>query len=184
MADFFSFAGCAPIVATHEDARATPVEPLAAVSVTVWPGRTPELDLPAPGRWTTIENIVAVWLGPNHYAFQREGTAPLFPDVERLLGDAAALIDVTDARATLRLAGPAARDILAGLLPIDLHPRAFAPGHAATTVAAHLTVQVRQLAAESYELSVGRSFAGSLWRALELTGAGRLSLQPSGQGAI
>jgi sarcosine oxidase gamma subunit len=38
-------------------------------------------------------------------------------------------------------------------------------------------VQVRQIAEDCYDLAVSRSFAGSLWRAMELAGAGRLSLQ-------
>jgi sarcosine oxidase subunit gamma len=174
-------------VPAHEGARATTVEPVAAVSVTVWPGRTAALgvalrsafglDLPEAGRWTQSGGLVAVWLGPDQFSLQREGAAPLLPDLAPVVADLAAPIDLTDARATLRIAGPAARDILAALLPIDLHPRAFAPGRTATTLAAHMTVQVRQIdAAPSYELSVSRSFAGSFWRALELAGAGRLRL--------
>jgi sarcosine oxidase subunit gamma len=181
-----AFAGCASVVAAHEAANAVPVEPLATVSVTVWPGcadalgaalvRGYGLELPAAGRWTQAGALAAVWLGPNHFAVQRVGDAPLLPELAQVAGELAALIDLTDARAVLRITGPAACEILAALLPIDLHPRAFGPGHAATTVASHLTVQVRQIDATSYDLAVSRSFAGSLWRALELAGAGRLSL--------
>jgi sarcosine oxidase subunit gamma len=163
------------------------VEPLSAVSVTVWPGQSSSLaeamqktfglDLPAPGRWTEAGAIAAVWLGPDHFSIQRQGAEALFPQIESIIADHAALIDLTDARAMLRLTGPESRNILAALLPIDLHPRAFAPGHAATTVGAHLTIQMRQLDdAPTYDLAVSRSFAGSLWRALELAGAGRLRL--------
>ncbi len=182
MASCSAFAGCAPVVPTHGGAWAVPVEPLESVSVMVWPGQTGALrdalgfDPPAPGRWTQAGALVAVWLGPGHFLLQREGDAALMAELAPAIGDRAALIDLTDARATLRLTGPATRDILAALLPIDLHPRAFAPGHAATTVAVHLTVQVRQLDATTYDLAVSRSFAGSLWRALELAGAGRLRL--------
>jgi sarcosine oxidase subunit gamma len=182
-----AFAGCVPVVPADEGAHAVAVEPLAALSVTVWPGAAASLadrlraafglDLPAAGRSTQAGALVAVWAGPGHYLVQREGPAPLFAEVAAAIGELAAVIDVTDARATLRLRGPAARRVLARLLPIDLHPRAFAPGHAATTVAAHLTVQVRQIdAVPTYDLAVSRSFAGSLWRALELAGAGRVRL--------
>jgi len=182
-----AFAGCAEIIPTHEGARAVPIEPLATVSVTVWPGQRAalaealrgayNLELPPPGRWTQAGALVAVWLAPDHFLLQHEGVPTLFQEVATITGDDAALIDLTDARAVLRLAGPASQRILAGLLPIDLHPRAFAPGHAATTIAAHLTVQVRQLdATPTYDLAVSRSFAGSLWRALELAGEGRLRL--------
>jgi sarcosine oxidase subunit gamma len=185
VASLSAFADCKAVVPAHEAARATPVEPLAAVSLTAWDREaaaaalrdTLGLMLPDAGRWTVAQDIVAVWLGPNHWALQREGTTPLLPEIVRIVGDHAGLIDLTDARAVLRLTGPAAREILSALLPIDLHPRGFAPGRAATTVTSHLTVQLRQIdAAPTYELSVGRSFAGSLWRALELAGAGRLRL--------
>ena len=186
MADLSAFADCKPVVPAHEGARAVAVEKLATVSVTAWPGQRAAvsealqaafgLGLPAPGRFVQAGVLAVVWLGPDHFAVQREDTAELLPDLAPVLGAFAALIDVTDARAVLRLSGPQARGILAALLPIDLHPRAFGPGHAATTVAAHLTVQVRQIEADTYDLAVSRSFAGSLWRALELAGEGRLRL--------
>lgn len=181
MARLSAFAGCPPIAAAGLHVQ--PVEPLAAVSVTAWPGQAAPLEaalrglggpaLPQAGRWTEANGLVAVWLGPQHYGLQREGEAPLLPELTPLAAYAT-LIDLTDARAVLRVSGPASRGILARLLPLDLHPRAFAPGHAATTSGAHLTVQLRQRdAAPSYELSVGRSFAGSLWRALAMAGAER-----------
>jgi sarcosine oxidase subunit gamma len=177
VAELSAFADCTPVTPAREGARAVPVEPLAVVSLTEWNTAALSLELPEAGRWIQSGDMVAVWLAPSHFSLQRPGATPLLPDIARVVGDSAALIDLTDARATLHLTGPAARDILAALVPIDLHPRAFAPGRAATTVAGHLTVQLRQLdIAPSYEISVGRSFAGSLWRALELAGAGRLRL--------
>jgi methylglutamate dehydrogenase subunit D len=187
VASLSAFADCAPVRPAHEGARAVAVDGVAAVSMTVWPGHEAALaasmrgafgvGLPAAGRWSQAGAVTLVWLGPGHFSVERAGGAPLLPEIAAIAGDDAALIDQTDARAVLRLSGAAAQNILAALLPIDLHPRAFAPGHAATTVAAHLTVQVRQLDdAPSYDLAVSRSFAGSLWRALELCGAGRLRL--------
>jgi len=187
VASLSAFAGCAPVVPAHESARAVPLEPLATLSVAAWPGQTAALgealhralalELPEAGRWTHANGLLAIWMGPDHFYLQREGAAALLPELAPVVGDLAALIDLTDARATLRLTGPAAREILAGLLPLDLHRRGFAPGRAASTIAGHMTVQLRQIdAAPSYDLAVGRSFAGSLWRALELAGAGRLRL--------
>ena len=185
MASLSAFADCKPVAPAHEAARATPVEPLAAVSLTAWDREATAtalrdalgLELPEAGRWHGANGIVAIWLGPGHWTLQREGEIPLLPEIAGIVGDHAALIELTDARAVLRLTGPAAREILSALLPIDLHPRGFAPGRVATTVTSHLTVQLRQIdTAPTYELSVGRSFAGSLWRSLELAGAGRLRL--------
>lgn len=158
--------------------------PLAIVSLFAWDEAAVRatlrdalgLDLPEPGRWTAADKLVAVWLAPRHWSLQRAGTAPLLPQLSAILGGAAGLIEQTAGRATFRLAGPAAREILAGLVPIDLHPRGFAPGRAATTLAGHMTVQLRQLdTAPAYEISVGASFAGSLRRALHVAGAGRLA---------
>lgn len=186
MAELSAFAGCAAVLPAHEGATAVPVEGLSVVSVTAWRGQeaslvdaaraTFGLTLPEAGRWTAHDGLVASWVGPGHWWLQREHR-PGLPDDLAALADHAALIDMSHARAVLRLSGPAARDMLASLLPLDMHPRGFAPGRVATTLAAHLTVQVRQIdAVPSYELSCLRSYAGSLWRALELAGAGRLRM--------
>lgn len=187
MAALSAFAGCSPVVAAHEGATARAVEPLSVVSVTAWKGAAPALgeairaafglDLPPPGRWTQAGDLAALWAGPDHWWLQRERAGALLGELTPVAGGHAALIDISDARAVLRLAGPAAPTILASLLPIDLHPRAFQPGCVANTLAAHIGVQVRQLDdTPSYDLSCLRSFAGSLWRSLELAGAGRIGL--------
>ena len=63
------------------------------------------------------------------------------PDTERelvsTLGAAlpdAAVIDVTEGYATIRLGGPLARDVLSMGTPLDLHPREFAAGAATRTL--------------------------------------------------
>jgi heterotetrameric sarcosine oxidase gamma subunit len=182
-----AFAGCAPVAAVHAGATAVPVEPLSVVSVTAWNGSAAALadavraafglDLPPPGRWTQAGELAALWVGPDHWWLQREHASALLAELTPVAGDHAALIDISDARAVLSISGPAAPTILASLLPIDLHPRAFLPGYVASTVAAHIGVQVRQIdAAPTYHLSCLRSFAGSLWRSVELAGAGRIRL--------
>jgi sarcosine oxidase subunit gamma len=161
--------------------------PLSIVSVTAWSGADPALSgsvqaafgltLPQAGRWTQAGDIAALWVGPGHWWLQRERASALFAELEPVVGGHAALIDISDARAVLRVSGAAAPTILASLLPIDLHPRAFRPGQVASTVAAHIGVQIRQLDdAPTYDLSCLRSFAGSLWRSVELAGAGRIRL--------
>jgi sarcosine oxidase subunit gamma len=65
----------------------------------------------------------------------------------------------------LRLSGPAVRDILAAVVPIDLHPRAFRPGDTAITLAGQVGVQLRQLdAAPRFEMMAFRSYAASLFQ--------------------
>ena len=117
-----------------------------------------DLGLPPPGRWADCELGRAVWLGPDRWLVLADG------DIERQLrervGDAVAVTDQSDARCVIRVGGPRARDALAKAVPLDLHPRAFRPGNAATTLAAHLTIQIWQLDdAPSYNLAVARGYA-------------------------
>jgi len=67
----------------------------------------------------------------------------------------------------VRLVGPRARDALAKLCPIDLHPRAFRPGDVALTNLAHMSAllwQVEEM--PTYEIAVFRAFAESFFQAL------------------
>ncbi|MFD1331292.1 sarcosine oxidase subunit gamma [Methylopila musalis] len=77
----------------------------------------------------------------------------------------AAVTDQSDGRSVFRLSGPKARETLATLVQIDLHPRAFGPGAAAATHAASIAVQVSQIDdAPTYEIVCFRTFAATLWR--------------------
>lgn len=158
------------------------VGPRSVVSVSAWPDRADALalllsralglQLARPGRWTAAGDLVCVWTAPTQWQVQRAGRQDLLAQLDAVVGDAAGLIDLSDASVVLRLGGAGAREVLARLLPIDLHPRAFGPTSAARSYAAHMTVQVRQLdVAPTYELACAGSYAGSLWRALELAGA-------------
>ena len=88
----------------------------------------------------------------------------LAADLARHLKGLASISDQSDGRAVIRLAGPAARAVLAKGLPIDLHPSVFATGSAATSVAALMGVTIWQVDdAPTYDLAVFRSLAGSFW---------------------
>lgn len=189
MVEQSAFAGAAAVAATQGNTTARPVEPLSVISVTAWRGQDAALaeaaraafgiDLPAPGRWTSHDGLTAIWAGPGHWWLQRDGRCNLMQELAPLAVHGG-LIDISDVRAVLRISGANARDVLLGLLPLDLHPRAFQPGQVASTYAAHMTVQVRQIDdAPTYDLAVLRSFAGTLWRALELASTGPLRL-PAG----
>lgn len=86
------------------------------------------------------------------------------------LAAAAAIADQSSAYVVLRLSGPQVRETLARLVPIDLHPRAFAVGAAAGSVAAHIGVTLWRLEDEPggavFEIALYRSFAASFWHAL------------------
>ncbi|HVO48489.1 MAG TPA: sarcosine oxidase subunit gamma family protein [Steroidobacteraceae bacterium] len=87
------------------------------------------------------------------------------------VGSLAALTDQGGGMTVLRLTGPQVRAMLAKLLPIDLHPRAFPVGAAASTLAAYIAVTVWRLpdgpdGSAVFEIAVSRSYAVSFWEAL------------------
>jgi methylglutamate dehydrogenase subunit D len=82
---------------------------------------------------------------------------------ERLAG-LASICDQSDGRAVLRLRGHCVRDVLAKGVAIDLHPRSMRTGDVASTLVAHMGVQIALLDDEpTFQLMVFRSFAESLW---------------------
>jgi heterotetrameric sarcosine oxidase gamma subunit len=98
-----------------------------------------------------------------------------------LNGFAASLRDVIDESATvadqmgsyvvLRLAGPHVREALGKFVALDLHSRAFNPGSAASTIAAHIPLTLWRLddgpdELPVFELAVPRSYAGSFLHVL------------------
>jgi heterotetrameric sarcosine oxidase gamma subunit len=123
--------------------------------------------LPEPLRWTQAGPLALFWTGPERWLV----TAPPGPDLEAQLeaavGALAAITDQSAGRTGWRLSGPGARDVLAKLVGLDLHPRAFGPGHTATTIAAHIGLQLWQIdETPSYGLMVARSLTESFEHAL------------------
>lgn len=116
------------------------------------------LALPPPGRWADLDAMRAVWSGPDRWLLSAERDVEA--ELRQLLGQTASVSDQTDARCVIRVSGPRAREALAKGVPLDLHPRAFGVGDAATTLAAHVSVQIWQLDdGPSYDLAVARGYA-------------------------
>jgi sarcosine oxidase subunit gamma len=96
----------------------------------------------------------------------------LAADLAAKLQGLASVSDQSGGRTLVRLSGPAARDVLAKGLAIDLHPRAFAPGSAATANVGHVDVQIWQVdEAPTYDIAVFGSLAESFWRWLTASAA-------------
>ena len=139
------------------------------------------LDLLLPGEPCTSaarDRISALWLGPDQWLVTcpaRDLPGLLASLREALAGVHAAITDVTDGRVAFRLAGPSARDVLAKGCPLDLHPRAFAPGRCAQSLLAKASVLIHLVDDEpergpSFDVYVARSFAHYLWTWLEDAG--------------
>ena len=89
----------------------------------------------------------------------------LADDLARKLGSLASVSDQSSGRAVIRVSGPKARDALAKGLAIDLDPRVFGAGRAATSTISHMGVLVwREGETEEYDIALFRSVAESFWR--------------------
>jgi sarcosine oxidase subunit gamma len=108
---------------------------------------------PAPNRTTGRDDARLVWSGQGQ-AFV------LGPVLAPIAG--AAMTDQSDAWASVELQGPAARDVLARLVPVDLRPDAFREGHAARTLLFHMSCVLMRTGADHYGILVFRSMAGTL----------------------
>jgi heterotetrameric sarcosine oxidase gamma subunit len=84
----------------------------------------------------------------------------------------AAITEQSDSKAVIRISGTRAREVLAKGCSLDLHPRVFKPGDAATTPIALIDCQLWQIDdAPSYDLAVPSSFAESFWSWLTASAA-------------
>ncbi len=127
------------------------------------------VDLPVEAnRVNTSGDTRILWLGPNEWwvVSSDQRRAEL---IERLRsafqGQHAAVIDVSESRTVITLAGPAAREVLARGVSLDLHPRVFGPGQCAQTGMSKANVLLHQTGeAPNYEIYILKSFADYLWR--------------------
>jgi sarcosine oxidase subunit gamma len=120
---------------------------------------------------------LALWLGPDAWLLTcppAEAAARIESLRVALAEVHAAVVDVSDDRAVIRLAGPSARDVLAKGCPLDLHPRTFAAGRCAQSLLAKASVLLHPLddapGGPVFDIYVARSFAHYLWAWLEDAG--------------
>lgn len=113
-------------------------------------------ELPEPCRFTSGIGDV-LWLGPDEYLVlgAPEGTEEALRDAISV----GAVTDVSAQRTTLRLAGPAARDVLAHGCAIDLHPKAAPPGTCVQTLFARTGIVLLVREAGEFTVLVRQSFA-------------------------
>ncbi len=85
---------------------------------------------------------------------------------ERQLGGAVALVSQTHGRARIEISGVGAARRLTAEVAVDLSPLAFPEGASCNTLCGHIAVHLTRTGPESFEIIVGRSFAGDLWHSL------------------
>jgi heterotetrameric sarcosine oxidase gamma subunit len=128
---------------------------------------TSGFELPATPRRVAAGATAFAWAGPGTWLAMAEGTdgAAFEARLRAALAGLASVSDQTDGRVVVRLRGPRARDTLAKGLPIDLHPRAFAPGDTVLTTVSYMAIHIWQIdTAPTYEIAVSRSFAVSFFQ--------------------
>ncbi len=97
----------------------------------------------------------------------RDFTAPQLASIEVVLSaESAALIDLSDSRVTIRVAGRSARHVLSQWITLDLHPSVFAIGTFAQTGIHHVGGMLERNGADDYSFVALRTFALTVWEAL------------------
>lgn len=122
--------------------------------------------LPERPRRTAGRAHAVTWTGPTQWLVDTADDAEA-DGLLRLFASHAALgrtVALDDSRVVVSVGGARARDCLAKMLTIDLHPRSFAPGDAAVTVASGISVIVWLREDEPvFECAVPRSMAPTFW---------------------
>lgn len=131
-------------------------------------GMTP----PAAGHATTGATTTAIWVQPG--AYMLTASEPGLADrAAAAFAGLAAVEDQGHGRTTMTVSGPAARDMLSRGCRIDLHPRVFGPGRAASTTIAQIGCLIHQTNdAPSFDLTVFSTLAEPFFHWLLEAGAG------------
>lgn len=124
------------------------------------------LELPArQGDVAKANDVKALWLGPDEWLIVSETIASgdlATRFTKALSGVHASVVDVSAGRTIVALSGEDSRTILAKGCGLDLHPRAFPPGHCAQTHLARAVVILEHLdkvAVPMWHIYVANSFA-------------------------
>jgi heterotetrameric sarcosine oxidase gamma subunit len=120
---------------------------------------------PPPGRSAQGKGVTLHWCGAEQWYAVGEGygEGALYRELKSKLAGLASCSDQSHGRVILTISGPRARNVLTKGTPVDLHPRAFGPGHCAATQMAHVGVHLAQVGPDDFELSLFRGFSESFW---------------------
>ena len=91
---------------------------------------------------------------------------PETDDAPSRLEGQCAVTPLSSSRVRIALDGAPAREVLARLIPVDLHPSVFTPGTVALTGIHHTPVTVPCTGESSFDSSAMRTFALNVWEAV------------------
>lgn len=123
---------------------------------------------------STGAGLEAIGTGPGKWLVFAEASngAALRRRLEELAAGLGAVTDQSDANLVLDISGPKAREALMKGVSVDLDPRAFQPGDAATTLVSHVGVTFWQRdAGPTFRFAVGNTFAPAFLRWLGASAA-------------
>ena len=127
---------------------------------------------PAHGpRCSRKDRDTLIGVGPASWLLVRQGRTPEFiAALREALSETAWAADQSGAYVVFRVAGPGARTLLQRGVALDLHPDAFAPGDAASTLIAHMNVLLWRLddGPCAFALAVFRSYEANFRHWLDL----------------
>lgn len=120
--------------------------------------------LPSGPGWASGKGVRFIGIGPGQWFAVSETLAneALADDLSERLKGLASVADHSSGRAVLRLEGPDVRAVLAKGLAVDLDPRVFGDGVAATSTIGHMGALLWR-DGEAYDIALFRSVGGSFW---------------------
>lgn len=91
---------------------------------------------------------------------------PETDDAPSRLEGQCAVTPLSSSRVRIALEGAPAREVLARLIPVDLHPSVFTPGAVALTGIHHTPATVHCTGENSFDIYAMRTFAENVWEAV------------------
>ncbi|HML91192.1 sarcosine oxidase subunit gamma family protein [Methyloceanibacter sp.] len=129
-------------------------------------------DLPDGSTSAVGKGVRFIGIGPGQWFAVSDSLAneALADELSTKLQGLASIADHSSGRAVMRIEGPAVKDALAKGLAIDLDPRVFVDGAAATSTLSHMGVLLWR-DGDAYDVALFRSVGGSFWGWLRASAA-------------
>ncbi len=124
------------------------------------------IKLPRTAAYVDSSPIAFVWAGPSQWLVVGDSanSVMLEQQLRSRLSGLASVMNQSDGRTIIRIAGPNARAALAKGVLIDLHSGAFRPGDTAITAVGYMGVHFWQIdEVPTFEFATIRSFAVAFW---------------------
>lgn len=135
------------------------------------------VELPSGPRRVQANELAFIGVGVEAWLATSDTDVDAFAaSLRNVIDDSATVSDQIGAYLVLRLTGRSVTDVLAKFVALDLHPRVFVPGSAASTIASHIPLTLWRLedgpsGLPVFELAVPRSYADSFRHTLTESGA-------------